>query len=129
MAKPRTPAKKYELEESIKKRILVAIGNLPDFRCWVLKTGALYDDTGRLVSYGIVGGPDIIGVLTPADGGLALIICLEVKTHRPGSKQSEDQINFEKVIRSLNGVYAVVRGPEGALSVIDRARRGLLPSS
>lgn len=106
-------------ESEILKSIMVAIGNEPDFRVWRNSTGALPDVTGRLVKFGLApGSADLIGILAP----WGRLVALEVKTHRRGSKQSEDQRNWERVIREMGGVYEVVRSASEALEVLRVAR-------
>ncbi len=108
-------------ETEIVKAILLAVGNEPDFRLWRNNVGALPDVTGRVVTYGLApGSADLIGVLAP----WGRLIALEVKTHRKGSKQTEDQVNWEKVIHEMNGVYVVVRSAEDARAVLEWARGG-----
>ncbi len=110
---------KYELEQSIQKRVLVAIGNLPDFRCAVIKTGALKDDRGRLIRYGVLGCADVCGVLLP----WGHLCCFELKTLRPGSKQRDEQIAFERVVKEMGASYYVIRSPEEALAALDEIRK------
>jgi len=112
--------KKPQREAPLLKEILLALGNESDFRVWRNSTGALYDSTGRLVRFGLApGSADIIGILAP----LGRLVALEVKTHRPGSKQSDDQINWARVVRELGGIYEVVRSVDDARSVLAHARQ------
>lgn len=106
-------------ETEVVKSIMLALGNEPDFRLWRNNVGALPDVTGRVVKYGLApGSADLIGILAP----WGRLIALEVKTHRKGSKQSEDQRNWERVVREMGGVYEVVRTPDEAREVLRVAR-------
>jgi hypothetical protein len=106
-------------ETEIVKSIMLALGNESDFRLWRNNVGKLPDVTGRVVSYGLApGSADLIGILAP----WGRLIALEVKTHRKGSRQSEDQRNWERVIREMGGVYEVVRSAADALEVLRVAR-------
>jgi hypothetical protein len=106
-------------ETEIVKAIMLALGNEPDFRIWRNNTGRLPDVTGRIVSFGLApGSADLIGILAP----WGRLIALEVKTHRKGSSQRENQRAWESVIREMGGVYEVVRSASEALEVLRVAR-------
>jgi hypothetical protein len=106
-------------ESEVLKSVMLALGNEKDFRLWRNNVGALPDVTGRIVKYGLgPGSPDLIGILAP----WGRLVALEVKTHRKGSKQLEDQRAWERVIREMGGVYEVVRSADEARDVLRVAR-------
>lgn len=106
-------------ETEIVKSIMLALGNEADFRLWRNNVGALPDVTGRVVQYGLApGSADLIGILAP----WGRLIALEVKTHRKGSVQRQNQRDWEKVIREMGGVYEVVRSADEAREVLRVAR-------
>ncbi len=113
-------------ESSVLRAIMLALGNVADFRVWRNNSGALQDVTGRLVKYGLApGSADLVGILAPT----GRLVALEVKTDRRGSKQTPDQENWGRVVREMGGVYEVVRSVEEALNVLEQARRpaGTMP--
>lgn len=73
-------------------------------RVWAQNCGVAFRGEAA-VRYGIIGGGDISGIL--CDGRRLEI---EVKTGR--GKQTEQQLNFEAMIRSHNGIYIVARDVE-----------------
>jgi hypothetical protein len=83
--------------------ILLAYGADPRWRLWRNATGvARAYSGGQIVRYGLVGSPDIIGILS---GGV--FIGLECKTGN--AVQSKEQKAFEKMILQMGGRYRVIR--------------------
>lgn len=102
-------------------RVLLKIGSLPYCRVWKNATGAYQDERGLWVKYGLPGSADITGILTLADGhGVRLEI--EIKTG--AGRQSEKQVNFEKMIVKMGGLYLVCRHEDEALRFIETKRKG-----
>jgi hypothetical protein len=75
----------------------------------------------RPISFGFKGSADIIGV-TPTGRFLA------VECKRPlgprgghnGSKQSDDQIEFEKEVKKRNGIYLMVRSLDDLIAGLEK---------
>lgn len=78
---------------------------------WRNNSGALKTERGRFIRFGTPGSPDIIVVHKGRP------YFLEVK--RPGAKQNDDQITFQKGAEAAGAQYAVVR------SIDDVVRLGL----
>lgn len=71
------------------------------------------------IQFGVDGMGDIGGILQRTDGaGLRLEI--ECKTGQ--AVQNPEQIKWERMIRTMGGVYLLVRTPEEALDQVIQAR-------
>lgn len=88
-------------EAKIKNEILLKFGARADLRVWNNPTGAVKVGD-RYIHFGRVGSADIIGILH--DGRF---LAIEVKTAT--GRQSEEQKNFEKMIKNFNGIYILAR--------------------
>ena len=64
----------------------------------------------RFIRYGLVGSPDVIGIVN------GQFVGLEVK--REDGKQSEHQQEFERLARKYGGRYAVVRSVREAIDSV-----------
>lgn len=95
-------------ELALQNNILLRWGAVPGLRLFRTNAGALRDNNGRLVRYGIVGGPDISGILAPRGRFLGI----ECKSDR--GHQSEEQKAFERMCLAHGGVYLLVRTIEEA---------------
>lgn len=69
-------------------------------RCWRNNTGALKDEQGRLVKFGLKGSSDIIGVHSPS----GRIVCVECKSTGKKVKPNSEQDNFLSMIRNQGGI-------------------------
>ena len=105
-------------EHEIQQRIRLACGHGP-VRLWRNNSGALVDQQGRLVRFGLCkGSSDLIGLrtleITPDLVGqrLAQFVALEIKTAR--GVVSPEQWAFLDLIQQLGGVAAVCRSVEAA---------------
>lgn len=94
-------------ESAILRAVLVAVSRLPDTMVWRNQTGALRDARGRVVTFGLIGSPDIIGVYQ----GRALGIECKTQTGR----QSDNQHNFERAWRAAGAIYILARSVDDAL--------------
>jgi len=91
-------------------------------RLWRNNTGAIKDETGRLVRFGLCkGSSDIIGI-TPITitsdmigKRIGVFTAIEVKT--PKGKPTDEQINFIDRVRDLGGFAGVARSVEDALEI------------
>jgi len=110
-------------EEFVQQRVRLQLGEygLP---AWRNNVGACYDDTGRLIRYGlgndtkelneVLKSPDVISiqpiVITPdmvgrTIGRMVGIECKSSDWHlTPGDKRAQAQKNFHDVIRRYGGV-------------------------
>ena len=93
-------------------------------RLWRNNTGALVDQQGRFVRFGLCkGSSDLIGLraleITPELVGqrLAQFVALEIKTG--SGTVSPEQRAFLRLVQELGGVAAVCRSIEQARAVLD----------
>jgi hypothetical protein len=105
-------------EQEIQQRIRLACGHGP-VRLWRNNSGALVDQQGRLVRFGLCkGSSDLIGlrsvVVSPEMVGqrLAQFVALEIKTAR--GVVSPEQRAFLELVEQLGGMAAVCRSVEAA---------------
>jgi hypothetical protein len=105
-------------EHEIQQRIRLACGRGP-VRLWRNNTGAMADQQGRFVRFGLCkGSSDLIGlrsvVVSPEMVGqrLAQFVALEIKTAR--GLVSPEQRAFLELVEQLGGVAAVCRSVEAA---------------
>ena len=112
-------------EHEIQQRIRLACGHGP-VRLWRNNSGALVDQQGRLVRFGLCkGSSDLIGlrsvVITPDQVGqrLAQFVALEIKTAR--GVVSPEQRAFLALVEQLGGLAAICRSVEAAEQVLKLA--------
>lgn len=71
-------------------------------RVWSNNTGLGRDlNSERIIRFGLKGSSDIIGIYK------GVFLAIEVKTGN--AKQTKEQINFQKMIDTLGGVYVLCR--------------------
>lgn len=92
--------------------ILLAIGRIPGAIFWRNNSGALPDRTGRIVRYGLVGSPDIIGCYR------GRFVGIEVKAAT--GKQRDAQINFQRAFEKSGGLYVLARSADDAMAALER---------
>ena len=109
-------------EHEIQQRIRLACGRGP-VRLWRNNTGALVDQQGRFVRFGLCkGSSDLIGlrslVVTPEMVGqrIAQFVALEIKT--PQGVVSPEQQAFLRLVQELGGVASVCRSIQQAQAVL-----------
>ena len=98
-------------EITIQAEILLAIGRMPGAIFWRNQTGALPSRTGRVVRFGLVGSPDIIGCVR------GRFVGIEVKTAT--GKQRDAQVNFQRAFERSGGLYILARSPADAVAAIE----------
>jgi hypothetical protein len=104
-------------ESKLLAEIREALGGEVDLVLWRNNTGALRDDTGRQVRYGLaVGSADLIGILAPS----GRMFALEVKA--PGGKLSIEQQRWIRLAESMGAFARVVRSVPEALKALSDAR-------
>ena len=115
-------------EHEIQQRIRLACGR-GTVRLWRNNTGALVDQQGRFVRFGLCkGSSDLIGLraleITPELVGqrLAQFVALEIKTG--SGTVSQEQQAFLRLVQELGGVAAVCRSIEQARAVLDIGHAG-----
>ena len=120
----------FPSEHEIQQRIRLACGRGP-VRLWRNNTGALVDQQGRFVRFGLCkGSSDLIGLrsleITPELVGLRLaqFVALEIKTAQ-GVLRPEQQA-FLRLVQQLGGVAAVCRSVEEAEQLLGSPRQVLL---
>ncbi len=106
-------------ETSILQNIRLDLGLLPEVKIFRNNTGALRDDKGRPVTFGLhPGSPDLVGwrtvIVTPEMVGkpLAVFLGIEVKTRF--GRPTEQQQLFLETVRSAGGMAGVARSPDQA---------------
>jgi hypothetical protein len=109
-------------EHEIQQRIRLACGR-GAVRLWRNNTGALVDQQGRFVRFGLCkGSSDLIGlrsvVVTPEMVGqrIAQFVALEIKA--PQGVVSPEQQAFLRLVQELGGVASVCRSIEQAQAVL-----------
>ena len=117
-------------EHEIQQRIRLACGR-GAVRLWRNNTGALGDQQGRYVRFGLCkGSSDLIGLraleITPELVGqrLAQFVALEIKTAQ--GVLSPVQRAFLRLVQELGGVAAVCRSVEEAEQLLGTPRQVLL---
>ncbi len=110
-------------EHEIQQRIRLACGR-GAVRLWRNNTGALVDQQGRFVRFGLCkGSSDLIGlrsvVVTPEMVGqrIAQFVALEIKA--PQGVVSPEQQAFLRLVQQLGGIAAVCRSIQQAQTVLD----------
>jgi len=110
-------------EHEIQQHIRLACGRRA-VRLWRNNTGALVDQQGRFVRFGLCkGSSDLIGLrsleITPEMVGqrVGQFVALEVKT--ASGVVSSEQRAFLQLVQQLGGVAAVCRSIEQAQAVLD----------
>ncbi len=105
-------------EQELQQRIRLELGRGP-VRLWRNNVGALRDERGRLVTYGLCkGSSDLIGLrqllITPEHVGrcVAVFTAIEVKT--PAGRVSEEQRRFLQQVEQLGGLAGVARSLQEA---------------
>ena len=108
-------------EQELQQRIRLELGRGP-VRLWRNNVGALRDQRGQLVSYGLCrGSSDLIGLRRLTIGpehlgqSLAVFVAIEVKSER--GRLTAEQQQFLEVVREFGALAGVARSlPEaGAL--------------
>lgn len=109
-------------EAKVQNEIRLALGRGP-IRLWRNNTGALKDQQGRMVTFGLCkGSSDLIGwrslVVLPDMVGqqLAVFVAIEVKDK---GRPTPEQLAFIEVVRKAGGLAGVARSIEEAQAIVD----------
>lgn len=97
-------------EAGIQAQILLAIGRMPGLLVWRQNVGKFKLETGRMISFGVPGCPDIIGCFR------GRFIGIEVKT--PAGRQSDQQKHFQAAVERAGGIYILARSVADAVSAL-----------
>ncbi|MBF0406450.1 MAG: VRR-NUC domain-containing protein [Candidatus Riflebacteria bacterium] len=98
-------------EHELQQRILLELGNKPGIRIWRNNSGALYDQRGHLIKFGLQGSADILGIIKPHGRFLAI----EVKA--PRGKLTKQQERFKRMIEGHGGLYILARSMEDVKNI------------
>lgn len=109
-----------QTESAVLTSVLKYLGARSDCRVWRHNTGRIADRNGRVVSFGLVGSADVIGMRTVralqtplrhdgTDGVRQLAQFLAVECKSDTGRQSEAQRNFQKMVEAMGGLYLLVR--------------------
>lgn len=108
-------------EQLVQNQIRVALGRGP-VRLFRNNTGALKDEAGRLVRFGLApGSSDLIGwrsvEVTPEMVGmvLAVFVAIEVKDR---GKPTSQQLSFLEAVSDAGGIGGVARSTEDARRIL-----------
>jgi len=112
-------------EHALQNEILREFGTRPDLRLWRANAGtAVVGDVSKImnfcrrlkiparaVAFGVPGQADLTGIL---DGGRRL----EIEAKSDIGRQTDEQRNYERMIRSKGGIYILARSVEDVRAAI-----------
>ena len=109
-------------EQAIQQQIRLELGRGP-VRLWRNNTGALRDERGRLVRYGLCpGSSDLIGLrqlrIEEQHLGLELAVFCALEIKAPTGRPTAEQRQFLEVIQSRGGLAGVARSVEEARQIL-----------
>ena len=109
-------------EQTIQQQIRLELGVGP-VRLWRNNVGALRDERGRLVTYGLCkGSSDLIGLrqlrIEERHLGLELAVFCALEIKAVGGRPTAEQRQFLEVIRSRGGLAGVARSVEEARQIL-----------
>lgn len=107
-------------ESTVQGEIRSALARVPGVITYRNNTGALRDETGRLVSYGLAtGSSDLIAC------AWGRFVAIEVKREQPRGKPSAhllEQLAFIAQVEAHGGVGGIAWDVASALEILERAR-------
>lgn len=109
-------------EQTIQQRIRLALSKGP-VRLFRNNSGALRDERGQLVRYGLcTGSADLIGFrqveITPDMVGQRLAVFAAVEVKSSTGKATADQEAFITMVKHFGGIAGVVRSVEEAAALL-----------
>ena len=109
-------------EQELQQRIRLELGNGP-VRLWRNNVGALRDERGRLVTYGLCkGSSDLIGLrqvlIGPEHLGQTLAVFTAIEVKAPGGRLREEQRSFLALVERFGGYCGVARSAAEAARVL-----------
>lgn len=110
-------------EQSIQQAIRLALST-GQSRVFRNNVGAIKDETGRLVTFGLCkGSSDLIGwqsvTVTPDMVGQRVAIFLAVEVKGPKGRVQPDQENFIARVRAAGGLAGVARSVSDAITILN----------
>lgn len=103
------------LEREIQDAVRLELGDPTKYPLvlWRNNTGVMVDKDNRRVAFGCggKGGADLLGIWTHANG-VGQFVAIELKT--PKTKQTQEQRDYQALVESRGGVYAVIRSVDEA---------------
>ena len=107
-------------ESTVLAEIRAAISRVPGVIVWRNNTGALKDETGRLMRFGLASGSaDLIAC------AWGRFVAIEVKRQRPRGKlnaHEQEQVAWIAQVEAHGGIGGVAWDVPSALAILDRAR-------
>jgi len=109
-------------EQELQQRIRLELGKGP-VRLWRNNVGALRDERGRLVTYGLCkGSSDLIGLrqvlIGPEHLGQTLAVFTAIEVKAPGGRLREEQRLFLALVERFGGYGGVARSTAEAARVL-----------
>jgi len=109
-------------EQELQQRIRLQLGSSP-VRLWRNNVGALRDERGRLVTYGLCkGSSDLIGLrqvlIGPEHLGQTLVVFSAIEVKAPKGRLREEQRSFLELVERFGGYSGVATSVEEAARVL-----------
>ncbi|MCH9714765.1 MAG: VRR-NUC domain-containing protein [Cyanobacteria bacterium] len=109
-------------EQELQQRIRLQLGSSP-VRLWRNNVGALRDERGRLVTYGLCkGSSDLIGLrqvlIGPEHLGQTLAVFSAIEVKAPKGRLREEQRSFLELVERFGGYGGVATSVEEAARVL-----------
>ena len=103
-------------EQELQQRIRLQLGSSP-VRLWRNNVGALRDERGRLVTYGLCkGSSDLIGLrqvlIGPEHLGQTLAVFSAIEVKAPKGRLREEQRSFLELVERFGGYSGVATSVE-----------------
>ena len=109
-------------EQELQQRIRLQLGSSP-VRLWRNNVGALRDERGRLVTYGLCkGSSDLIGLrqvlIGPKHLGQTMAVFSAIEVKAPKGRLREEQRSFLELVERFGGYSGVATSVEEAARVL-----------
>ena len=109
-------------EQELQQRIRLQLGSSP-VRLWRNNVGALRDERGRLVTYGLCkGSSDLIGLrqvlIGPEHLGQTMAVFSAIEVKAPKGRLREEQRSFLELVERFGGSSGVATSVEEAARVL-----------
>jgi hypothetical protein len=109
-------------EQELQQRIRLQLGSSP-VRLWRNNVGALRDERGRLVTYGLCkGSSDLIGLrqvlIGPEHLGQTLAVFSAIEVKAPKGRLREEQRSFLELVERFGGYSGIATSVEEAARVL-----------
>jgi hypothetical protein len=126
----RPPRKRLEADVMIDARAW--LGTQTDVQMMRNNVGALKDDHGRLVTYGLgLGSCDLVGHIEvlvsatrlPAGEERYIARCFAIELKAPGKRPSPDQVAWMNVKRQQGWAIGWSDSLDGVIEIVEKARR------